>query len=598
MATISTSSYSSSSLTSYVSQLMSLEREPIYELEDRKDRVSAKSGYYDKLATYLEDLQELAEDFTDTEDNTIFNAVSVSSSDSDTVSVKANDDAAVGTFNIRVKQLATSTSMISTSQLNSSIATKSAYQVVAGSDELDIYESFADAGFETEATGTITINGKEFDLADYETVSDMLTAIRNDSTANVNIYYNETLDKFFIENDDPSASDLTISETAGSSGVGFFTAIKMETGEYGNLPSQLSPVSTGLQSDVLLHKVNFDTELDESDTGSFKINGISIEWNAGEDTLNEIISRINSSEAGVTAFYDDSLDKVMITSNTQGSSEIQFEDVEGTFLSESLKFDSVVQNLGQDAIFTINSTDSSNEITKSSNTFELNGLEITLNDVTVANNDYTDSDTTSVQISSTKNTSQVKKNIENFISKFNNILEFVKTNSEIDMDTYTRGALTGETVFRDVRFSLINIATSTLTNITEGDPSTLVAIGIEFDEDMNLSIEDSDLLEEYLENDSQAVQNLFNSTDGIATRVAELIEPYLETDGIIDVSKEGIESQIESIDNNIERQEERLDRLEEYYIEKYAALQNTYNAVIQQQSLMDSILSSVASYTS
>ncbi len=598
MPSISTSSYSSGSLTSYVSQLMSLEREPIYELEDRKDRVNAKTAYYDKLATYLEDLQDLAEDFTDTEDNTIFNAVSVSSSDSDTVSVKANDDAAVGTFNIRVKQLATSTSMISTSQLNSSIAAASAFQVVAGSDELDIYESFADAGFETEATGTITINGKEFNLADYETVNDMLTDIRNDSTANVNIYYNETLDKIFIENDDPSATKLSISETAGASGVGFFTAINMETGEYGNLPSQNSPVSTGLQTDVLLHKVNFDTELDESDTGSFKINGISIDWNAGEDTLNEIISRINSSEAGVTAFYDDSLDKVMITSNTQGSGEIQFEDVEGTFLSESLKFNGVVQNLGQDAIFTINSTDSANEITKSSNTFELNGLEINLNDVTVANGDYTDSDTTSVQISSTKNTSQVKKNIENFISKFNGILEFVKTNSEIDMDTYTRGALTGETVFRDVRFSLLNIATSTITDITEGDPSTLIGIGIEFDEDMNLTIADSDLLEDFLVNDSQAVQNLFNSTDGIATRVAELIDPYLETDGIIDVSKEGIESQIESIDNNIERQEERLERLQEYYIEKYAALQNTYNAVIQQQSLMDSILASVASYTS
>ena len=588
----------SSTITQYVNQLMSYEREPITELQSKKSTVSAKTSYYDTLQTKLEELQSLAKDFSDPDESSVFQAVKVNSSNTDAVTVTAGDGAAVGTLTLRVRQLATSTSMMSTGQLNTAIATKSSFQVVPGRNGLDLTESFADSGFETEPTGTVTINGKTFDLANYTTVKQFLTAVNNDTDAGVNIYYDSTTDKFVLENDDPTATELTVSESAGSSGTGFFTAINMETGTYGSGPSDLTPQASGLQTDVLLYKLNFDSQLDESNTGSFKINGITINWDAGEDTLNEIINRINVSEAGVTAFYDDSLDKVMITSNSQGSSEIQFSDVEGTFLSDSLKLSGATQNLGQDAIFTVNGTDPANEIVKSGNTFEINGLEITLKDVTVANDDYSDSDTKSVVISSTQNTDAVKSSINKFISKFNEILKYIKSNTDVDMDTYTRGALTGDTVFRDLRFSMMNLANSSVTDINSGDPSSLIAIGITFNEDLELEISDSEKLMDFLNQDMTAVSNIFSGSDGIATQLYDFFDPYLETDGIIDVSKDGIQSQIDSIDNNIKRQEERLTRLEAYYYQKYAALQSNYNTIVQQQSLMNSILQSTSQYTS
>src|SRR5207302_8177158 len=48
-------------------------------------------------------------------------------------------------------------------------------------------------------------------------------------------------------------------------------------------------------------------------SGSFSINGVSISVNKDTDTLTSLINRINASGAGVTAGYDSTLDKLVLT---------------------------------------------------------------------------------------------------------------------------------------------------------------------------------------------------------------------------------------------------------------------------------------------
>lgn len=591
----STSLNTSSSLESLISQYMAIERRPLLQLQSRRSEISSKTQYFDSLKTKLQSLQDLAEELKETENDSVFNSVVVTSNNENAITVSADEGAAEGAYSIRVRQLATSTQIKSTAQLNSAIATMSSSQVIAGIDELNVLNSFSEADFDTEPTGSITINGQTFNLEDYDTISEFMLAVNNDTTANVNIYYDENKDKFIIENDDYNAATLTLAETAGDSGVGFFTAVNIETGTYGDEPNK-TPVATGVQSDVLLYKVNFDTALAETDTGSFKINGVTIDWDAGEDTLNEIISRINSSDANVTVFYDDSLDKVMITANETGSDEIQFEDVEGSFLSDTLKFNGVVQNTGNDAKFTINSSDSDDEITKTSNTFEINGVSVTLKDITVENDNYADSGTEAVVISSTKNLDVITNRIESFLNSYNSVVNYIKQLTDVDMATYTRGVFTGESVINNLRYDLIHLLTSQITTAGSGDPTSLSQIGITFDEDLNIEISDSSLLEEYLSSDPRAVSTIFNSTDGIATSVYDMLEPYIDTDGIIDDRKENIENQLDSIDQSINRMEDRLEIREEYYRKQLQTLQNLLYQVVQQQNLMNSILSSSQQY--
>jgi hypothetical protein len=100
-------------------------------------------------------------------------------------------------------------------------------------------------------------------LSDYSTVEAFLDAVNNNGTANANIYYDKIEDKFYIEQKS-TGTDLVISETGTNP---FFTQAKTTSGTYtGN-------GSTGIQSDVILSKANFDTTLTNTTSGSFNING-------------------------------------------------------------------------------------------------------------------------------------------------------------------------------------------------------------------------------------------------------------------------------------------------------------------------------------
>ena len=573
---------STGSLESLIQQYMTLERRPLTTMQANRNSLSTKSTLFDDVKTQLQDLQDLAEEMAETDaDESVFNTVQASSGDTDTITVSADEGAAEGTYLFRVRQLATSTTMKSTGYLNTAASVKSSSQVVAGTGYLTTSRSWALAGFDTVPDGTVTINGETFTLSDYSTVDAFMTAVNNDEDADAHIYYNRSTDRFVIEHDTPGET-LTLAESAS----GFLTQVNITAGSY-------AANTTGVQTDVLLKNANFDYAFSAAETGSFTINGVEIDWDADSDTLGEIISRINASEANVTAFYDESLDKVTFTANETGSEEIQWEDVTGTFLGDALKLTGVTQSVGNDAKFTINSADSEDEITKTSNTFTLNGLSVTLKDITVANGSYADSGTTSVTITSTQDTSAIRTKISSFLTKFNTVRDYLKNKLSVDPTTYSRGALAGETTFRNLLTNMTTIILDQVSGVGANDPSTLYEIGITFDEKLHASITDESTMNDVIESDPSAVAAIFNSTYGIATRLYDVLDLYTETDGIIDGRKDIIEDQIQDIDKRVDKYQVRLSIKERQYRNELYAVQNLLNRTIQQQNLMSSILESV-----
>lgn len=583
MISLSSITGQNSSIEALIQQYMALERRPIQELNSKKAALNTKSAVFNDCKNKLAALESAAEDLADTSNSSIFNAVRVSSDDTDTLTVTAGSDAAQGQYVFRIRQLATATQMKSTADLNTHKSALSSNQVVDGMDELETDEAWADAGFDTTPDGTVTINGVTFTLADYTTVDDFMDAVNDHATANANIYYDSAKDKFIIESTDEN--NLVLSETGTN---GFLTEANITAGTYTTNVS-------GLDAGAYLHEINFDTGVSESDSGSFKINGTTIEWDADTDTLNSLISSINHSDAGVTAYYDDSLDRVVITSDTMGSDEIQWEDVEGTFLGSTLNLTGVTQTTGQNALFTINSTDSADEITKSSNEFTINGLNFALKKITVENDSYTDADTTTVTVNSVKDETSLKAKINSFLDAFNNIVDYFKTKTAVDTTTYSRGPLAGETVFRALKSDIVSILLDQVSGIDSNKPSYLAEIGITIDNNLHASISDSGDLSDWLDEDPDAVADLFNSTNGVATRIVELLEPYTESYGIIDDRKDVIGDWIVNIDKRIERLEERMERKEAYLRKQFTALQETISIINYQQSVLNSLTSSLTS---
>ena len=421
-----TSAYSSNSgLRSLISQFMSIERRPITALNSQKASMNSSLNLYGEIKTRVSSLLTTARSLSDTTNSSVFNARAGSSSDETKITATANTSASTGTFLVRVKQLATGATVQSTGELTSKSAATSSSKVAPGSGTIDVSKSFANAGFGSTPDGTVTINGQGFTLSDYSTVQTFMDAVNSDVTANANIYYDKTADKFTIEQKS-TATDLVISETGTNP---FFAQAKITAGTFsGN-------GSTGIQSGVLLSKANFDTALTSTTSGSLKINGVSLSYNTSTDTLDNVLSRINSSTANVNAFYDSSLDKVIVKSKNTGSTDtVTLADVTGNLLS-TLKLSGATPTSGTDALFTINSTASGDQISKSTNSFAINGINYNLKNTNVSS--YTDNTYTTVTVK--QDTSAVQAKISDFFNQFNSITSYIKDKSSVDITTKTRG---------------------------------------------------------------------------------------------------------------------------------------------------------------
>lgn len=584
MASSITSAYdSSSSLNSLINQYMALEQRPLTSLNTKKTSLNSSLNIYTDLNTKLSDLLTAAKDLASASTTSIYNSRTGSSSDETKITVSADANAAAGTYQIRVKQLAAGSTAQSTTKLNTKYSTTSASKAAPGTGVIDVSKSFASAGFASAPDGTVTINGQTFILSGYSTAQAFMDAVNNDVTANANIYYNRAEDMFYIEQKSTSA-DLVISENPDTPGNGFFTQAKITTGAY-------TTNNTGIQSNVLLYKANFDTALSDTDSGSFKINGVTITWDASTDSLDNVISRINSSTANVTAYYDDSLDKMVIKSKGAGSTDkIHIEDASG-FLNTRLKLTPGYSSPGTNAFFTINSADSNDEISKSANTFTINGATYTLKNTNVTN--YTDTTYTTITVK--QDTSAIQSKITGFLDKFNSTIEYIKNKSGVDASTQTRGPLAGNATFTSLRSKLLEKLSGQVTGLTGGNPDYLNEIGITINSSLKASLSDTSKFNSAITSNSKAVEDLFNSTNGIANKIQTLLTPFVESasstgGSIINKTKTTISTQITNINTRITRMEERLKIKENQYRQQLYKMQELLNNLVLQGSQITSLV--------
>lgn len=148
---------------------------------------------------------------------------------------------------------------------------------------------------------------------------------------------------------------------------------------------------------------------------SFAINGQAFSFTY-QDSLNTIIAAINgNAAAGVTAYYDEFNDKLVLTSvkvgdNNESGAEIQLSDPNG-ILKQLFGIDQSKETGGTNAKLTINGA----SVQQKSNTFTLNNVTFNL----------TGEGDTTVTISS--NAGDISKKVQDFIDKYNEVIAGINT---------------------------------------------------------------------------------------------------------------------------------------------------------------------------
>jgi flagellar hook-associated protein 2 len=169
------------------------------------------------------------------------------------------------------------------------------------------------------------------------------------------------------------------------------------------------------------------------ESGEFTINGKTFTYSSS-DTLATIITKINNSEAGVKITYSQLTDKFTMTSNESGSaSDITFSDTSGGLLGAL--FGSGVKTNGTDAVVRLSVNGSTNPddfitITRSTNTFNVDGVNITLNGMAE------DSAQEKISITVSRDVDSLMEKIKTFVSDYNKLLSMITTKltEEYDAD--------------------------------------------------------------------------------------------------------------------------------------------------------------------
>ncbi|MCX6169959.1 MAG: flagellar filament capping protein FliD [Ignavibacteriales bacterium] len=191
-----------------------------------------------------------------------------------------------------------------------------------------------------------------------------------------------------------------------------------------------------------------------------------------------------------------------------------------------------------------------------------------------------------VNISVTRDTTAVKTAINNFISKFNDLYTYLKTNltSSTNGTTTTRGSLTGDSTATTLQSFFSSLSTSTVSGIPTDQINTLYKLGIKFDITSGLSLADSTVLDSSLNNKPDQVAALFNSTNGIAKTFSTRIAPYLGSTGYIMTRKATFTSNIASITDTGTAIQAKIDKSAVLLRSRYIKMQQDLQTILYLQS--------------
>ncbi|MEE9605110.1 MAG: flagellar filament capping protein FliD [Candidatus Scalindua sp.] len=190
---------------------------------------------------------------------------------------------------------------------------------------------------------------------------------------------------------------------------------------------------------------------------------------------------------------DSQLSLTLITNN-EGGGSLDF----GTIEASTEGYDMQV-TAGQDANVEIDGV----AITQSSNSIDdvISGVTIDLTRV--------ETDDTTVNLTISRDTDSIKSSINNFITEYNSIIEFINQQFTYDEDTESSGELAGESILYTIKSTIQSTITST-NSLLSGDYDALSLIGITSDIKGKLSLDNTDFLSA-INTDFNAVKRLFTA---------------------------------------------------------------------------------------
>ncbi len=207
--------------------------------------------------------------------------------------------------------------------------------------------------------GSFTVNGTSVSVAANDSIDSVLARI--DSTVS-GVTASFSGDKVTIQSVNPSEDDIVL----GGDTSGFLTALNLTTA---------TTVKGNVRDDrqVLSKTAQFGTLT----AGAFTLNGVSISVDPVADSLQTLITRINSSNAGVSASYDTVSDRLRLTSSASSEDDVVVGgDTSGFLTAAKLATGNTVRGNIHDDVQALTGVSRFSGVTAGS--FTINGVAVAL----------------------------------------------------------------------------------------------------------------------------------------------------------------------------------------------------------------------------
>ena len=323
------------------------------------------------------------------------------------------------------------------------------------------------------------------------------------------------------------------------------------------------------------------------------------------DTIDDVSQAINDANAGVraTVIFDGTNYFLTLTTEETGEENVinltvtdtdDGDNIDMNGLSRLVYDEGVTENLAQsqpaaDSIITV---DGIAGIHRNSNMIDgvIKGVTITLESAPNTDNQ--------ADLTVTWNTSEIASKINSFVSAYNNVLDFISSAQNYNVESETAGVLMGDATTNNIRKNLDRMLTGTVSDVESF--SRLSDFGIALNDEGRLEV-DSSILNNVLDDDFDNVIKFFTQTtegsEGFAARMVDTLDAILDsTGGSLDARTDGIQNSIEDIHDQVERIEMRNLAWETRTRAQFNALelllagyQNTGNFLTQQLTGMQNL---------
>jgi flagellar hook-associated protein 2 len=506
------------------------------------------------------DLTNLQNDVTTLSSPGFFQSTAAASSEPTIATATTQTGTPDGTYTFSVSQLATASA-----QNGATVAA----QPISATDDVSNVDLNSTAFADPITGGTFTVDGHTITVATTDTLQSVFTQINTATGGAVTASYDSATDEITLS----SAAPITLGSSADTSN--FLQANQLYTNGAAAVNGTYSVSSLnalgGININAMANQSNLGTTISDGGNGqgAFEINGVTINFDASTDSLNDILQAINSSAAGVTATYDGANNRFVLTNNNTGDLGMTLQDVTGNFLAATGLSGGTLQD-GANLQYSL---DGSKTLTSESNTIDASPQGLTGLSITALA-------TGAASITVSPDTSTIATAITSFVNDYNTVQKYISSQTTMSSSsasgtggtsstssgsgTGTPGLLMGDMDAEGIATDLRQLMdASPLSGIVEN----LNDIGIISNGTDNTLSTNSLVLNDALSNNLDQVTQLFTDpTSGLAATLGSYLTDALASSGVI-ASKEqnftnesaGLATSITNLQSQITSQESEME---------------------------------------